>query len=186
MVLLRPYSDDLLFKVVEGNNYTIVKKRYQIYWVSLTPWANERNRTFVSYLEGRSNDHYTTFAIASSHGFEPWTTWLTAKCSTTELRRHLRRGGRIWTYDLLVPNQARYRATLHPVLISHKPKNTTKIIKKHIKNKKPRTLMFRVSKSWLLLFHYLLSERLHRVPVPSFVGTKFALSSVFKFFIMFL
>jgi hypothetical protein len=24
------------------------------------------------------------------------------------------RGGRIRTYDLLVPNQARYRATLHP------------------------------------------------------------------------
>ena len=139
-------------KLWKATTIPLFKKWYQIYWVSLTPWANERNRTFVSYLEGRSNDHYTTFAIASSHGFEPWTSWLTAKRSKpTELRRHLRRGGRIWTYDLLVPNQARYRATLHPVLISHKPKNTTKIIKKPLKNKKPRTLMFRVSKFWLFI-----------------------------------
>ncbi len=30
------------------------------------------------------------------------------------LWKSLCRGGRIRTYDLLVPNQARYRATLHP------------------------------------------------------------------------
>ena len=52
--------------------------------------------------------------IASPQGFEPWTYWLTANCSTAELRRRNRRGGRIRTYDLLVPNQARYLATLHP------------------------------------------------------------------------
>ncbi len=52
--------------------------------------------------------------VASPQGFEPWTYWLTANCSTAELRRRNRRGGRIRTYDLLVPNQARYLATLHP------------------------------------------------------------------------
>ena len=46
--------------------------------------------------------------------------------------------------------------------------------------------MFRVFKFGLLLFHYLKSEHEHRVPNPSVVGVKFALLSVFKFFIMFL
>jgi hypothetical protein len=30
----------------------------------------------------------------------------------------LSRGGRIRTYDLLLPKQARYRATLHPEMVS--------------------------------------------------------------------
>ena len=62
-------------------------------------------------------------------GFEPLTVCLEGRCSiqlsyeiifskkkTTTLNQlsFLCRGGRIRTYDLLLPKQARYRATLHP------------------------------------------------------------------------
>ena len=66
-------------------------------------------------------------------------------------KKTLCREDRIWTCDLLVPNQARYRATLLPYFISHMSKNTTNIRNKSHKNKKPRTLMFRVSKFWLFI-----------------------------------
>ena len=66
-------------------------------------------------------------------------------------KKTLCREDRIWTCDLLVPNQARYRATLLPYFISYMSKNTTNIRNKSHKNKKPRTLMFRVSKFWLFI-----------------------------------
>ena len=52
-------------------------------------------------------------------GFEPKTDYLEGSCSIqlsygVENGGKKCRGGRIRTYDLLVPNQARYRATLHP------------------------------------------------------------------------
>ena len=52
-------------------------------------------------------------------GFEPKTDYLEGSCSIqlsygVENGAIKCRGGRIRTYDLLVPNQARYRATLHP------------------------------------------------------------------------
>ena len=52
-------------------------------------------------------------------GFEPKTDYLEGSCSIqlsygVETGAIKCRGGRIRTYDLLVPNQARYRATLHP------------------------------------------------------------------------
>gem|GEM_PF-1856682 len=39
------------------------------------------------------------------------------KASRIEPRGFLSRGGRIRTYDLHIPNVARYRATLHPELV---------------------------------------------------------------------
>ena len=52
-------------------------------------------------------------------GFEPKTDYLEGSCSIqlsygVETRVNKCRGGRIRTYDLLLPKQARYRATLHP------------------------------------------------------------------------
>ena len=64
------------------------------------------------------------FVIPS--GFEPETYCLEGSCSIqlsygtccgqqkTPFYRGCCRGGRIRTYDLLLPKQARYRATLHP------------------------------------------------------------------------
>jgi hypothetical protein len=46
--------------------------------------------------------------------------FLTGHYKTT-LPNNLCRGGRIRTYDLLLPKQARYRATLHPELVSSFP-----------------------------------------------------------------
>ena len=57
-----------------------------------------------------------TFAVAP-FGFEPKTDYLEGSCSiqlSYGVETGKCRGGRIRTYDLLVPNQARYRATLHP------------------------------------------------------------------------
>ena len=83
----------------------------------LLPRLKERETRFelaTLTLARSCSTNWATPAFASPQGFEPWTYWLTANCSTAELRRRNRRGGRIRTYDLLVPNQARYLATLHP------------------------------------------------------------------------
>ena len=57
--------------------------------------------------------------LVAPFGFEPKTDYLEGSCSIqlsygVENGANKCRGGRIRTYDLLVPNQARYRATLHP------------------------------------------------------------------------
>ena len=57
--------------------------------------------------------------LVAPFGFEPKTDYLEGSCSIqlsygVENGAIKCRGGRIRTYDLLVPNQARYRATLHP------------------------------------------------------------------------
>jgi hypothetical protein len=58
----------------------------------------------TGYLEG-------SCSIQLSYGVRGW-----KKC----------RGGRIRTYDLLVPNQARYRATLHPEVFNYELKIVVK------------------------------------------------------------
>ena len=73
-----PNSNENWFTVSCNCRYTI-----------LPIWANSRNRTYISYLEGRSNDHYTIFAFQRTYegndGFEPSTNRLTVYCSTAEL-----------------------------------------------------------------------------------------------------
>ena len=55
-----------------------------------TIWADERNRTSVSYLEGRSNDHYTTSAFALSENYDISTPSLTVMCSASELGKPIK------------------------------------------------------------------------------------------------
>jgi hypothetical protein len=67
-------------------------------------WANSRNRTYISYLEGRSNDHYTIFAYQRTYegndGFEPPATWLTVKSSTAELIPQNKKPPNFWLEGL--------------------------------------------------------------------------------------
>ena len=128
-----------LSKVVEGYNYTIVKKRYQIYWVSLTHWASSQNRTDISNLEGWHNSRYTILACCVPSWIRTMDPLVNSQVLYRWAKKTFCREDRIWTCDLLVPNQARYRATLLPYFISHMSKNTTNIQKKTFKNKKPRT-----------------------------------------------
>ena len=57
------------------------------------------------------------------------------KFSNLQTNTFKSRGGRIRTYDLLVPNQARYRATLHPENIPLLKINTSK---RRVRDSNPR------------------------------------------------
>jgi hypothetical protein len=78
-------------------------------------------------------------------GLEPETYCLEGSCSIQLSYRTMKnsRGGRIRTYDLHIPNVARYRATLHPELSQSTPENPLDFIVIPL-GLEPRTLTLKV------------------------------------------